>query len=138
MAHVRKQIRAFIKAALIAADTGAGSNVFTGNVYPHDTLPAITIFTKTEESETKNWATLRRFVNVVIEATDEAGSGEVIDDLLDDLAEEIETVMLVDKTFGGLAKTAVLIATDDELTGSVEKPKGTIILTYKCEYRTAF
>ena len=137
MAHVRKQIRAVVVAAL-SGNTDAGARVYPGRVYPLDTLPAIAVYTATEESETKNWEVLQRFVDITIVATDEAGQDESIDDLLDDIAEAIETAMAVDRKLGGLAKTSYLISTEDELTGTAEKPKGTITLTYKCEYRTAF
>jgi len=136
MAHVRKQIRAAVVTAL-KSNTDAGLRVYPTRVYPLDTLPAIGVYTLEEESETKNWEVLRREVRIAVEAYAKTDLDDDFDDYLDDLAEDIETVMAVDRTFGGLAKTSYLIATEiEKAVGDVAH--GLIRLIYKCEYRTAF
>lgn len=137
MAHVRKQIRAAVGAAL-SGNTDAGIRVYQSRVYPIDTLPSIGVYTIEEESEPKNWEVLRRHVNIAVEAYAKTDLDADIDDYLDDLAEDIETVMAIDRTFGALANTSYLVATEVEVTKEAEVPVGVIRLIYKCEYRTAF
>lgn len=124
--------------AALSGDTDAGTRVYKGRDYPLSVLSAIGVYTPEEESEPKNWEVLRRYVNIVVEAYAKTDLDGEIDDYLDDLAEDIETVMAIDRTFGGLAKTSYLISTEVETTKDAEVPKGVIRLIYKCEYRTAF
>lgn len=138
MAHVRRQIREYFGSHLTGLTT-TGANVFESRIYPMQSakLPAILIFTTSESSEEVAFSKKRvqeRVLDVNVEGYVRATS--TLDDKLDLIASEVETVILDDPTLGGLAINTVLTGTEAEYSGDAEQPVGTIRLTFQVQYRT--
>ncbi len=133
MAHVRKQIRDRI-AVELANLTTTKRNVHKSRVYPYeaDDLPALNIYPTEEESEIDTDEAITRSVHMVVAAT--ARAGEDVEDLLDTIAEEIETA--ISKTLNGLAKVNTLISTTFDRSSEGDAELEVMELTFEVEYRT--
>lgn len=94
MAHQRKLLRHTV-AKILKGKTTAGDNVFANRPTPlfNSELPAIHVYVKSETPEQITCAPkiLSRAVRLVTEIVAEAS--EQCDDILDDISEEIETIM---------------------------------------------
>jgi len=138
MAHVRAKIRNALKSALTGLSI-TGSNVFKSKAYPRhaDQLPALLIYSGAEESEPVDFddATDRDY-DVVVEAALFA-SAEQVDDLLDDIAVEVENAILVDQTLGGLAKSTTLTGSEPDTSLDGEMPFGSLAMTFTVNYVAA-
>ena len=136
MAHVRKQIRAAIVARLSGA-TAAGANVFANRTAPlqDDQLPAIVMETGNEDVSALTVLDPPVYgrtlvVDVVIKAKPLAD----LDDVLDDIAEQVEPLMVLLPSLPQLQPT--LTATEFAPDGGQERPLGTLRLTYQIQYQT--
>ena len=90
--HIRQQIRERVGTTLTGLTT-TGSNVFQSRVYnlEDSKLPAIIIYTKSEDSELLEMGstrTLQRNLSLVVEAYVKANSN--YDDTIDTIAKEVE------------------------------------------------
>lgn len=138
MSHSRQNIRDAVVAALIAGNTAAGAEVYASAVYPTETVPAIIVYSLNETAAPGGFNFIRRELTLTITARAAKTSEAEIDEVLDDLAAEIETLMKADRTFGRLCTTSYLSGTEITLTDEAEKPKGSLDLTYKFIYQTTF
>jgi hypothetical protein len=129
MAHVRKQARAALVAALTGT-TMAGTNVDKAFSYVRATgqLPAILVTTPQENAEIDADDTLRRTLSTTIHLS---AAGEASDDVLDDLAEEIEAILGL-TTLGGLIKiNNALVSTETSTDPEGEEVISVLSLTYQ-------
>jgi hypothetical protein len=137
--HERQAIR---EAALTLLDgaTAAGVRVFKTRLAPlrQAELPAIAVYTDEEsvspDSGTSSPRELTRTVTLAVEGWVKAN--EDVDDVLDELALEIETAMDADQNLGGTAFDSVLVKTETGLKIDGERPMGCVHLEYAVTYHT--
>lgn len=134
--HIRQQIREKF-GTLLTGLTTTGSNVYQSRVYPLENanLPALIIYTKSEESEPIVIGVDRvmsRVLSVVVEGYTKATSN--FDDTIDTISKEVEAAIAADRTLDGLAKDTYLESTEIEFNAEGEKPLGYVSLTFLTNY----
>lgn len=135
MAHVRKQIRVAAAAAVTGLPT-TGSRVFPNRIYNLEAvnLPALAVYTLEEGSErVAMGGRLQRTLQLRIDAY--AKANEDLDDLIDQIAAEIEPV-LAGNTLGGLIKRITLTNTRIGLFGEGQTLMGRGEFTFEVLYWT--
>lgn len=149
----RKEIRKAIQALLIDK-TDAGANVFSNlssSLWSED-LPQIAIYTRSENIEAMNVAPreYKRYVEIAIEIVAEgpedpnSDDGKYLEDILDDIAEQVETEMNRDETIGTytdafgnscvLVDELILNNVEFEFRGEGSKPTGSARLIFNALY----
>jgi hypothetical protein len=136
MSHARTQIRQAV-IALLKGNTSAGNNVFEARVYPIDDpkLPALLVYTKLEtlgEQSMSRPRTQQRELRLSIEVYVKARSK--VDEDTDALALEIEQLIAVDVTLGGLVKDMVLDTTETQFPDDGERPVAVAVMNYAILY----
>ena len=134
--HIRQQIREKF-GTLLTGLTTTGSNVYQSRVYPLENanLPALIIYTKSEESEPIVIGVDRvisSVLSVVVEGYTKATSN--FDDTIDTISKEVEAAIAADRTLDGLAKDTYLESTEIEFNAEGEKPLGYVSLTFLTNY----
>lgn len=124
MAHLRKQIRDNIITAVTGLTT-TGTKVFNHRAYPlgSNKLPGICVYTQDESTVYQSISPPRsvmRTLTVVIEAYVKATSG--YDDIIDQIALEVEEAVTADVTRGGLAKDTRVTGFTSEVSADGEQP----------------
>lgn len=137
--HIRQQIRERVGTTLTGLTT-TSSNVFQSRVYPleNSNLPAIIIYTKSEDSEPVVIGTNRlmnRELTLAVEAYVKSVSNS--DDTIDTITKEVESALAADITLNGLAKDTYLESTEITYTGEGEKPIAVCTMNFIIEYCTA-
>ena len=139
MAHVRQQIRDRIVSVLKSNALLVRRRVFSSRVYAltEKDLPAITVYTGSEASalQTIGVKTSARIVSVDVDIYVRATNN--FDNDVDAIAVQIEEAIANDFNVNGLAKSAVLTATDINFSGEAEQPVGSAKLTFDVRYDTA-
>ncbi len=137
MAHQRKIIRAAIALAL-SGNTAALAEVSTNRQNPYRTekLPAIDIFSASDDVEDDSTAPRELEHSYLVEVRGTVKAAGTIDDDMDDLAEEIEEVMHRDPYFDGACADSILTSTTFEFDASGDRDIATISLIYNFTYRT--
>lgn len=143
--HARQQIRDYVVAGLSALAT-TGDNVFVGRTrpLPRDHDPALLIYTRTETSSraVAGRPPLIERINI-LHVEGRTSTAEVPDDLLDQIAAEIEAGMaaMIDYNaaifFGGLVQNVEPPSTEIVVRADGEKHIGGVRLSYRVTYRTA-
>lgn len=145
MAHERKLIRAAIVAKLAAKVASVATRVTKTRLEPVRTaeLPCINVYTTdvetvSEDSATSSPRELTRTARIAIDCWAKADAN--VDDVVDDLAEEVEAAMDDDVFFVlGNAVTiedVILSSTEIGLSNQGERPMGVAHLEYAVTYRT--
>lgn len=136
--HLRKQIRD----ALLAALTGQGNwgaRAYASRRHPLTAgeLPAVCIYTLSEDSGRDSAQNLRRVLEVAVEAVTQIN--DTLDDTLDVMCRDIEAVIGGNPTLGGLAYEAQLVRTQIALQPAkgAQIETGSAVMTYRVTYRTA-
>ena len=134
--HLRQQIREQIGTTLTGLTT-TGSNVFQSRVYQLEdsNLPALLIYTKSEESEPVVIGSnrlLERNLTVAVECYVKATTN--FDDTVDTICKEVEAAIAADTTINSLAKDAFLESTVIEFNAEGEKPVGYATLSFNINY----
>jgi hypothetical protein len=137
--HYRQRIRDAVAAALTAANTGAGANVFTSRARPileilQKRESVLSVYTADESAQRGPDGYLStRTLTVSIEGM--AGGGDDLDDILDDLALQVETAIDADRTLGGLLHDElVLESTGSEITARGNQQVGAFRMDFECTY----
>lgn len=133
--HARKQIRDAVATAITSLTT-TGANVYKSRVYPHDTLPCLSVYTLNERvvQDLTVGSKQHRVMPLVIEAR--VKQNDTLDEELDKIAAEIETAITTNAPLLALLKGLELSTTDIELVGGEEeKPCGLMTLVFDVEYR---
>lgn len=140
MAHYRQTIRDAV-AAVLSGQTEAGTNVFTSRARPvleilQKREMVLSVYTADEESERNGDSyLLQRQLTVSIEGM--AGGGDDLDDVLDDLAGEVEALIDADPMLGNLlSEELVLVGTTSEITARGNQQVGAFKMDYSCAYLT--
>jgi hypothetical protein len=140
MAHVRAQIRAAVIAVLTGLET-TGARVFSGRTRAlgaeHE--PTLLVYCTDETSDTDTIgprSKLLRTLQVNVEGRAVGSDSGDLEDLLDQIAVEVEPVMVADPTLNGLSKEVTLIASRINLQSPGENYAGEIRMEYRVTYRT--
>ena len=138
--HVRKQIRAAAVTALTGLATTAG-RVFASRVYPLQDadLPGLRISNPDEAIESASLGGanryLERHLTLEVQACVKQVSG--YEDLVDQIAKEVEIALATNNTLGNLAKWIVPRSIETELSGEGEKPIAVATIRFEVVYITA-
>lgn len=135
MGNNRKAIRDALKALLIGS-TAADANVFTSRTSPlwESETPAILISTPEESTEfgslqaNRYRRTLTLNVEVKIVATE-----NVADDL-DDLVNQIESILILNQSLTGTVQSTTLQSTSTRVDSETDQDIGVAELTFECKY----
>lgn len=140
--HQCKVIRDTV-VALLVGKTAAESRVVASrkNAYKKNELPAISVYTleETVDRESRNTAPRELTRDLKVEIAGwvfHAPDGSLVDDAMDALKLEIETVMYADPFLGGAAGDSLLEGTVWGLRNEGDVPMGLVVLTYSVTYRT--
>lgn len=139
MAHVRQQIRNAL-ATVLDGLTTTGSNVFANRVavLQEDELPALVVTTNAEQIGVIDihGGLLERTMRVDISA--KAKAIDNVDDVLDTIAEEVETVLLdpANNTLNGLCAGMMLVGFEVNLNEDLEMPVGELVMQFDVLYNT--
>ena len=136
--HIRQQIRERVGTTLTGLTT-TGSNVFQSRVYNLENakLPAIIIYTKSEDSELLEMGstrTLQRNLSLVVEAYVKANTN--FDDTIDTIAKEVEAAMGADVSHNSLARDTFLDSTEINYNAEGEQPVAVMTMVYNINYLT--
>lgn len=138
--HERTVIRRAVR-DLLKGKTVAGAQVDTTRIdtWRDSELPALSVYTSEEfvddeESQDTSPRELKRQVDVEIVGA--VGASERMDDAMDALALEIETVMHADPFLGGVAADSILTETEAKVHNEGKRLIGIVVLTYRVTYRT--
>ena len=138
MSHVRKQIRDNIVTTVTGLAT-TGSNVYQSRVYPISagSLPALTVYTKSESSEYLTLAyprSVERTMTIAVQAYCQGATG--YDNTLDQIAVEIEEAIAADVTRGNIAKDTRVVEFDSDYSGDPDQPVASATITIEVDYVT--
>lgn len=136
MSAERKAIRQAV-AALLVGKTAANARVFATRAFPlwdQDELPAILVYTETEDSSVFDAAPKRykRTVRVAIQCVVRADAA--LDDALDDMAEAVENQIALDDTLGGLASDCRVTQIEMTVLGEGEQSVGACRIMVDVDY----
>jgi hypothetical protein len=138
MASQRKIIRNAVINALKAGGTVAGTRVFGNRSRPvfAKEIPCIIVYTKNEPVEESGSGPreYKRSLALAIELLSQAADEDTLDDVLDDFADQVETIMFADETFGGVASDTVLGETESDILTDGEKPTGVLKINFTLPY----
>lgn len=129
-----------MRQAIVTALTGltqTGANVYDGRVLPlHTSFPALCVYIN---SEVANYDDSQGSCGVMREAalTVQGYHKGDDDDMLDQIALEVETALYTDQTFGALAQYLDIEGMEISREGDGEKLTGVIVLNYKLAYMAA-
>jgi len=138
MTHVRQQIRD--RASAILTGLPCAAPVYKMRKYAIDDskLPAICVYTMDEASAlvTIGAKTLNRTLALIVEAHAK-GSSESVYDAIDAMCEEIEAAIAADFTLNGLAKSAILTGTSNDVNIEGDSGIGTASMRFDVRYVTS-
>lgn len=138
MAHQRQVIRHYVRDLLTAGNTAACNRVTATRINPYRTgeLPAISVYTleDTVDQERSNTAPREYTRDLKLEIAGWVTPGDDVDDRMDDLALEIETLMDGDIYLGDNAADSMLEATAMGVRGEGDAIMGLVTLTYRVRY----
>jgi hypothetical protein len=144
MAHPRKLIRQAVVTLLAGANTAAEDRVKGTRIEPHrkTRLPSIGVYTLTDQVDPDVSSDMEdgHVVDVEVTAWVSHTDAVPVDDAMDDIAEQIEAAMLVDRYLAGkaggagarLTGTTMQVVEDD---GRSDPIIGIVTLTYAVEYK---
>ena len=136
MKHYRQKIRETVASLL----SGIDATIYRTRVYRATSLPAISVFISNERITYENNGPLgvpprySREADLVIEVSDESTSD--VDDKVDRLASEVESLIGADVSLGGVVEQAILSRVTFRMSGEGDKAYMTCEVTYRVWYRT--
>lgn len=137
--HHRTIVRRAVR-DLLKGRTSAGQKVDTTRIdtWRDNELPAISVYTRVEDVDDESAETAPRELRrqVEVEIVGAVGASDHMDDVMDALALEIETVMHADPFLGDVASDSILSGTEANVRDEGKRLIGIIILTYQVTYRT--
>lgn len=141
MSHVRAQLRAAVRAQLNGLPTTA-DRVLLGRfrALAADHLPTLLVYTDDEETRRTSMgspARQERPVTLLVEIRAKGVDSADLQDLLDQVAAEVEPRILDNPTFGGLATDTELFKTRTRLEDRGERIDGGLRLEFRVTYETA-
>lgn len=142
MATNRKAIRRAIVAAIKAANTIAGQNVFRSRTKALESreLPSIVVYAMEEkislfnESPREYERVLQVKIEIALEGRD--NFADDVDEDIDDIAEQIEHVFKENQTIDDLVRDVTMTAFDSDLPVEGERKTGGGVLSFDVRYYT--
>lgn len=138
--HPRKLIRDTVKDVLLNGNTLAGRNVFVNKKIhiDSDCLPQVIIHTEAESVELLDQAPKRykRNLTLTIECFSRGIDEEECQDILDQLAWQVENLMADDDDLNGTVNKIDLTAVRQEYQETATHPIGACVMTYTAQYLT--
>lgn len=139
MSHARQTIREGA-VTLLTGLTTTGTNVYDSRVYSFDVVPCLAVYSARDVVQDASQATLGDVVRRELTLTIEARSmppegGDTVEDQLDDICAEVETVIANNRTLGVGVQYAELTGTEIVLSGDLERPSGRAVLSCRVVYR---
>lgn len=135
--HPRKQIRDKVVSLLIGK-TDAGNNIFSSRVRPieEEILPTVQVYANSEQVEIWQEAPreYERKLSLSVQIT--AKADESLEDALDAIAEQVETVLRQDHTLGELCRDVILTGSELTLSENGDTLIGSCNLSYDILYYT--
>ena len=135
--HPRKQIRDKVVSLLIGK-TDAGNKIFPSRGRPveEQAFPAIQVYANAESSEIWQEAPreYERKLSLAIQIT--AKADDSLEDVLDQLALQVEDVLRQDHTLGELCRDVILTGTELTLNQNGDTLIGSCNITYEIPYYT--
>jgi hypothetical protein len=135
MANNRSAIRAAIQTLLLGA-TSAANNVYSNRETKlfQSELPAILTYTLHEAASAEGLSG-RRYVRTMLLAVKiRVEAGDSVDDELDSVVAEVETIIAANSSLSGTVLSCVLVSTEVILDSSGEEDIASATLTYECKY----
>lgn len=137
MSHQRKLIRNAI-AGLLKGNTDCGDRVFSSRAHAimGEPLPLILVYTRTDTAERYIEAPkeYKRTAKLAVEIVAEKTEGKCLDDELDDLCRQVETLIMRDDRLGDLASEIELGDTEIDFDSDGEVPFAAARLTFDVVY----
>lgn len=138
--HARAQIRAAVAAAVTGLER-TGGNVFTTRLHKleQQTLPALLVYTLSETSERDSLGPSpgqTRVLRVAVEIAVQQIATDGLDDILDDIAAEIETAIDGNAGLAALVKDVTLDSTTITMSGEGDQRALGMVLAFSAFYRT--
>lgn len=136
--HIRQSIRDNIKTTLTGLGI-TGDRVYVNRLYPfiQQVSNGILIYTESEATEYLTMGRPRsqeRTLTLKVEIY--AKSMTNLDNLIDDIALEIENALCIDPTRGGVATDTMIMNFDSDFSGDGDSPVGVgmldVIVKYNC------
>jgi len=134
--HYRQTIRESVATLLGSID----ATIHRTRVYPMTALPAISVQINNERAIHENRGPLNaaprytREADLTIEVVNEAKAS--VDDAVDDLVAQVESLIGADVTIGGSVEESILTRTAFAVNGEGDIPYMIATLTYRVWYRT--
>lgn len=139
MAHLRKQIRDAVAAAVTSLTT-TGTRVFPSRDFELQLtdLPCLRVFLNNENATLESIASgagsiLARRAELVVEGVAQANFDGTLDDTLDQIALEVEKAISTNQSAGG-AKTITLNRVELTMEGEAESERGVVRMTFDALY----
>lgn len=133
--HARQLIREAAAAAVTGLATTA-ARVFQSRMREQEDLPCLLVTTNDEAIALQDLEGLVQERDIQIEFLGVAKAAADVDDVLDDIAAEVETAIGANNTLGGRVKRMELQGLRPEFDDALEQPVGLVRLTYRCTYFT--
>lgn len=142
--HQRRIIRNGFAAAITAANTAAQDRVFASRVAPADVDdlmaegPIVFVYTQKDAIKKEDYPAslydsgVKRCLEVAVEIT--ATGAWVVDDKLDDLAEQIEAIFENWEPDGLPATEVRLVSTEIDYSDAFQQPVGGALLMFEADY----
>jgi hypothetical protein len=142
--HVRAQIRAAVLARLAGVTSLGAANVLSTRVMPvgDARLPCLLVYVGDDTGEASEPFAIggavaykqRRVLTLRMEAIVKAA--EPLDDAMDAILLDVETLMASDPTFGGLCREGVFLSSEPrtDVDGENDKPVGRLVMDWACPY----
>ena len=136
--HIRQSIRDNVKTTLTGLGI-TGDRVYVNRIYPflQQVSNGILIYTESEATEYLTMGRPRsqeRTLTLKVEIY--AKSTTNLDNLIDDIALEIENALCIDPTRGGVATDTMIMNFDSDFSGDGDSPVGVgmldVIVKYNC------
>lgn len=136
--HVRKQLREAVAAAVTGLTT-TGARVFQSRVYPIQAaeLPGLSVYTESEtaeESTVEPDPTVRRVVELRVDGY--ASAVADLDDVLDQIAKEVETALAPGVSVSGQSVELVYTGCQIDQDAEAARPHGLVSLQFTAELFT--
>jgi hypothetical protein len=135
MANNRSEIRSAI-VALLLGNTDADSNVYPNRETKlfQSELPAILIYTLHEPSILESQNGMRYIRTLQLAVKIRVQSSETIDDDLDALTAEVETIIANNPSLNGTVLSTIQTLTEVLVDSTGEEDLATATLTFECKY----
>jgi hypothetical protein len=143
--HQRRIIRNAFVARILAAETGAQDRVFGARETPVDAEdlikegPIVLVYTRKDSAKREDYPQsgfdggVKRCLEIAVEIT--AAGSWIVDDKLDDLAEQIEALFEADWAPDGMPATEIrLMSTEIDSTEAFQQPIGGAYLLFEADY----